>query len=92
VVDEFATLIDPGVSSTGKSLIHGIELEDVHGAPRPEVVWPAVVSRLQGAVIVAHKLDFEEKWIASEMQRVGLPPLESPHVPNGFWNTLAIRD
>jgi DNA polymerase-3 subunit epsilon len=75
VIDEFATLIDPGVRHTGKRGIHGIELEDIQGAPTPEEVWPAVASRLRGAVIVSHKLDFEEKWIVSEMQRAGVEPL-----------------
>ena len=75
VLDEFATLINPGVQDTGKSWIHGIELEDIQGAPTPEDVWPAVASRLRGAVVVSHKLDFEEKWIVSEMQRAGVEPL-----------------
>ncbi len=76
VLDEFATLIDPGCD-VGPTFIHHITNDAVQGAPRFPEIAGAVLERLDGAVLVAHNASFEEAFLAAELARAGVrtPPL-----------------
>lgn len=76
VLDEYATLVDPG-RDVGPTFIHHITNEAVQGAPRFPDVMGAVLQRLNGAVLVAHNASFEEGFIGAELARAGLqvPPI-----------------
>lgn len=78
VEDEFATLIDPDGRDTGPVFIHGIKNEAVAQAPRFADVAPELLSRLDGAVVVAHNATFEEAFLRSEFARMGATGLHMP--------------
>ncbi|GAB3720234.1 3'-5' exonuclease [Nocardiopsis oceani] len=76
VVAEFSTLVDPRAPISGQEF-HGISEGDVIGAPRVAQVVPAVARLISGAVVVGHNLDFEERFLASELVAAGLPKGQS---------------
>ncbi|MFE1101390.1 PolC-type DNA polymerase III [Nocardiopsis alba] len=76
IVDEFSTLVDPRAPIGGREF-HGIGESDVLGAPRAEEVVPRIARLLSGAVVVGHNLDFEERFLASELVPAGLPEGQS---------------
>ena len=63
VVDEWATLIDPG-RDPGSTFIHHITADMLTGAPTFAEVTGEILSRLDGTVAVAHNARFEEGFIA----------------------------
>ncbi|MEU0493202.1 3'-5' exonuclease [Nocardiopsis sp. NPDC006139] len=69
---EFTTLVDPRADVAGREF-HGIGDGDVIGAPSVDEVVPELVRLLSGAVVVGHNLDFEQRFLASELVPVGLP-------------------
>ncbi|WP_238580946.1 3'-5' exonuclease [Streptomonospora alba] len=69
---EFSTLVDPGVAITGQEF-HGIGASDVVGAPKAAELVGVLQGLFSGAVLVGHKLDFEGRFLASELLPVGLP-------------------
>lgn len=72
LVEEFSTLVDPRAPLSGQEF-HGIGEGDVIGAPRAETIVPRVSQLLSGAVVVCHNLDFEERFLTSELVPAGLP-------------------
>ncbi len=71
VLDEYASLVDPGQPVRATD-IHGITSGDVRGAPRFAEVAAEVAARTSGAVVVAHNLGFEDRFLAAEADRAGL--------------------
>lgn len=71
IVDEYATLLDPGCD-VGPTFIHHITNEAVAGAPRFEDVAGEILSRCDGNVVVAHNAPFEEAFLAAELARAGI--------------------
>ncbi|GAA1762035.1 MULTISPECIES: 3'-5' exonuclease [Streptomonospora] len=69
---EFTTLVDPGSAVTGQEF-HGIGASDVIGAPKAAELVDALRGLFSGAVLVGHKLDFEGRFLASELLPAGLP-------------------
>ncbi|MDE3719801.1 3'-5' exonuclease [Nocardiopsis sp. N85] len=72
LLEEFTTLVDPRADVTGREF-HGIGEGDVIGAPTADEVVPEVVRLLSGAVVVGHNLDFEQRFLTSELVPFGLP-------------------
>lgn len=70
--DQWSTLINPG-RDLGVARVHGVlSYQDVRHAPRFEDVAGEVVERLAGAVVVAHNLQFEERFLGYEFRHLGL--------------------
>ncbi|GHJ42686.1 DNA polymerase III subunit epsilon [Catellatospora sp. TT07R-123] len=68
VVDEWATLIDPG-RDPGPTYLHHISADMLLGAPTFAQMAPEILARLDGAVVVAHHAPFEERFLAYEFAR-----------------------
>jgi len=70
VVDEFDTLVNPQ-RDVGPTHIHGVTASMVSAAPTfKEVAW-ALADRIDGAVLVAHNLSFDARFLVNEYGRVG---------------------
>lgn len=81
VVAEFETLLNPGFSLPEiASQITGIRDADLESAPKAETVIPDLLAFIGRDAIVAHNASFEQEFLASECQCVGLlPPLFEYH-------------
>ena len=66
VVDEWSTLLDPG-RDPGPTHIHGITAADLDGAPTFADIAPELVERLDGHMVTAHNLSFDESFLAAEL-------------------------
>lgn len=75
-VAEFNTLVDPRALVRGQEF-HGIGRSDTVGAPTIAQVVPKLTELLSGAVVVGHNLDFEQRFLASELVPAGLPTGQS---------------
>lgn len=77
ILEEYATLINPGNGEVGPTFIHHITEEAVLSAPTFKEVAGDILKRFENRVIVAHHAAFEDKFLASEFARAGikLPPL-----------------
>jgi DNA polymerase-3 subunit epsilon len=71
VLDEYSTLVNPGVPITNDEF-HGITDADVRYAPPFNQVVGDVLAYLAGAIVVSHKLDFDEGFLAAELGRLGV--------------------
>ncbi|MFC7329982.1 exonuclease domain-containing protein [Marinactinospora rubrisoli] len=83
VLREFTTLLDPGVPVTGREF-HGIGDSDVVGAPTAADIAGELAALCAGAVIVGHKLDFEEGFLAAE-------PAFADRLPDGLPGLCTLR-
>jgi DNA polymerase-3 subunit epsilon len=77
-LDEFETLVNPR-RDLGPTHIHGIRARDVANAPAFSDIADEVASRLDGAVMVAHNVRFEQGFLVSEFERGGR---ELPQYPS----------
>ena len=68
LLDEWDTLLDPG-RDVGPVHIHGVTATMVASAPTFEEVRWAIAERLDGAVLVAHNLSFDERMLDAEFDR-----------------------
>lgn len=68
-IAEYTSLVDPE-RAVGATHIHGIESAHVRDAPRFRDVAGAIVPLLRGAVLVAHNLPFDERFLLAELGRV----------------------
>lgn len=78
VEDEFATLVNPVGRDVGPTFIHGITNDQVRNAPTFAEVAPDLLSRMSGAVVVAHNATFEEAFLAAELKRIGVATAPIP--------------
>lgn len=65
LLDEFVSLVQTFGSTDEARAVHGIEDGELDGAPPWSEVWDALRERLEGTVVVAHNLDFEEKFLVA---------------------------
>lgn len=72
VVDEWATLIDPG-RDVGPTHIHGVTARMVAGAPTFSSIAGDLAERLDGAVFAAHNVPFDARMLGYEYRRCGVP-------------------
>jgi len=77
IEDEWATLVNPR-RDIGRTDIHGIQAGDVVQAPAFEEIAADVGERLSGAVVVAHNLRFDLRFLAAEYGRCGVSMPEPP--------------
>lgn len=78
LIEEFSTLINPEREDVGPTFIHHIKSEDLHDAPLFEEVAPLLMEKLSGSIVVAHHAAFEDKFLASELRRIGFGVPEIP--------------
>ncbi|UED83581.1 exonuclease domain-containing protein [Streptomyces profundus] len=84
ITDRWSTLLDPG-RDTGPVHVHGITTAQSTAAPRFAAVLPQLVSRLEGAVLVAHNVGFDLRFLAMELELAGVGRL-----PETALDTLAL--
>ncbi|MCP3013122.1 3'-5' exonuclease [Nocardiopsis dassonvillei] len=77
VVDEYATLVDPGRPLAGEEF-HGITPAQAADAPAFTDIAGDLVAYLSDAVVVAHNLPFEERFLEAEFQALGMRPSGLP--------------
>lgn len=77
VVDEYATLVNPG-RPVHNDHFHGITGAQVADAPSFADIAGDLITHLSGAVIVAHNLPFEEKFLEAEFRALGMRPSGLP--------------
>lgn len=71
VVDEWDTLVNP-CRDVGPVWIHGISAEMVIDAPTFEEIASPLATRLHGAILCAHNLEFDTRMLRSEFDRCGI--------------------
>lgn len=69
VVDEYETLIQPDCHP-GPVHVHGITPESLLSALKFETVASEIAARLNGAVLVAHNIAFDQRMLAQEAKRL----------------------
>jgi DNA polymerase-3 subunit epsilon len=75
----YAVLVDPECPIPPEaSRIHGIVDDHLIGAPTFSGVVDEVLSRLAGAVLVAHNAPFDLSFLDAELERVGRPRPAGP--------------
>ncbi|RMI46482.1 3'-5' exonuclease [Streptomyces triticirhizae] len=84
VTDRWTSLLDPG-RDTGPVHIHGITKAQSTTAPRFVEVLPAILDRLDGAVLVAHNVGFDLRFLVMELELAGAGP-----VPETSLDTLTL--
>lgn len=70
VVDEWDTLVNPE-RDVGPTHIHKVSASMVSAAPVFSEVAGALAERINGAVLVAHNLSFDERILVNEYGRIG---------------------
>ncbi len=79
------TLIDPGERVGGAAHVHGIDADQVAGAPTFAAVAGEVLAALDGAILVAHAASWDVRFLTAECDRAGL------RLEQTFWlDTLAM--
>lgn len=71
IVDEWSTLVDPG-RDPGPTHVHGITAGDLVGAPPFPAIADELLARLDGHVVTAHNLSFDESFLSSELRAASL--------------------
>ncbi len=72
VVDRYSSLVDPGVALPAViTEITGISSDELRGAPRFDEIADEISARLEGAVFVAHNVEFDHRFLSSEFSRIG---------------------
>ncbi|MGB3544773.1 MAG: DEDD exonuclease domain-containing protein [Rubrivirga sp.] len=79
IVDTYQQLIDPGRHVPNRiTRLTGISTGMVYGKPDASEVMPHVVDFLGDAVLVAHNLPFDARFLDVALADAGLPPLQNP--------------
>ncbi|MFD5145847.1 exonuclease domain-containing protein [Streptomyces sp. NPDC058401] len=75
MVGEFASVVNPQRRMAPENQeYHGIGNAEAARAPRFEELAGTLIRIMHGAVVVAHHLDFEAKFLAAEFRRAGIEP------------------
>jgi DNA polymerase-3 subunit epsilon len=69
IIGEFETLVYPGREVSATS-VHGISADMVQLAPTFEEIGPHVAALLNNHILVAHNLQFDTRFLSTEMERV----------------------
>ena len=69
IVDEYDTLIQPN-RDPGPVRIHGITPTMLQSAPTFSAVAADIAKRLDGAILVAHNISFDQRMLAQEVARL----------------------
>ena len=74
IVATYKTLLDPGTPVPAMiTRLTGITNADIVGAPTFAAVAPELAEILEGAVFVAHNVQFDYGFLRMEFQRLGVP-------------------
>lgn len=77
----FTTLVDPGSDVTIEATeIHGIDRQDLHGAPTFGAVAEVLDNWVTGAVLVGHNVSFDIGFLVAEYGLVGREFPTAPYV------------
>lgn len=68
---EFTTLVDPQ-GPVGPTHIHGIEGDDLGGAPSFDGIAARLLNLLRGRVLVGHNVGCDRSFLAAEYARIGV--------------------
>jgi DNA polymerase-3 subunit epsilon len=79
ILDEYVTLVNPE-RDIGATHIHGIRAGDVRHAPVFREIAGDVVSRLSGAVFVAHNAHFDLRFVRAELARIDVAVPDIPYL------------
>ncbi len=79
-MDEFTTLVNNPGSSREARDVHRIDDADLTSAPNLETVLPEVLAFLDGTVLVAHNLDFDQAFLTAALNRHRIPIPDIPAV------------
>ncbi|MFL6108978.1 MAG: exonuclease domain-containing protein [Marmoricola sp.] len=71
-VDYWCTLVNPQ-RDVGETGLHGVSARDVMKAPIFDDLVPLVLRSVRGRTLVAHNLDFELRFLESELRNSGVP-------------------
>ncbi|PAP77979.1 DEDD exonuclease domain-containing protein [Rubrivirga marina] len=79
VVETFQQLVDPGRHVPHRiTRLTGISTAMVYGQPQAAEVMPRFLEFLGDAVLVAHNLPFDARFLDVALAEAGLPPLQNP--------------
>ena len=79
ILDTFQQLVDPGCHVPRRiTRLTGISTAMVYGQPSAADVMPAFVEFVGDAVVVAHNLPFDARFLDVALAEAGLPPLQNP--------------
>ena len=79
VVETFQQLVDPGRHVPRRiTRLTGISTAMVYGQPQAAEVMPRFIEFLGDAVLVAHNLPFDARFLDVALAEAGLPPLQNP--------------
>ncbi len=67
-----STLVDPGERVGGAKHVHGLDSNELAGAPRFESIARDVVAILDGGVFVAHGATWDARFLLAECERAGV--------------------
>ncbi len=73
VEDALSSLVCPEGGVFGNAHIHGIDPDEVAGAPSFAALAPRVEALLDGAVVVAHAASWDVAFLEAELARAGRP-------------------
>ncbi len=74
IVDEFSTLIDPETYVPSFiTNITGITNQDIQGAPKFRDIAERLIEIMEGAVFIAHNVNFDYSFIKNEFSLIGVP-------------------
>ena len=77
IAERFSSLVDPG-RAMGATEVHGITATMVAGEPRAGVVLGKLLPRLEGAVLVGHRVSVDLRFLQTEAARWGLTVPAAP--------------
>ncbi len=60
--------------------VHGIDAEQLAGAPSIAAVWPSLTQLLSGRTVIAYNVAFDRRVLERSAMRYGLPPLDAEWV------------
>jgi DNA polymerase III epsilon subunit family exonuclease len=71
ILDRFETLVNPS-RDVGPTFLHGITAGDIKDAPSFGEIAGDVLARLRGSVLVGHNVNFDYRFLESELKRLGV--------------------
>lgn len=77
IVTHYSTLVNPD-RDIGATHIHGISARDVKNAPTFDEIAGDILAVISDAIFVAHNVNFDWRFVQSEMERIGV---ELPYPP-----------
>jgi DNA polymerase-3 subunit epsilon len=79
IEDEYVTLVNPQ-GRMGATRVHGITAADVAGAPTFAEIAGDVADRIADAIVVAHNVSFDLRFLTGEYEHIGVAMPEVPRL------------